>query len=149
MSVYLKISRVGRDENLFIFFQNGRKNCRVGTKNQGWSVSGNTDVFSIKTELLFSAETTEQETAGGDTTDEQTQEQTAEQTQQVEGQTEQQTAGDDQGQEKQDTQQVEAEPSDLQKEATQSPQPEQEQTMEQGEAEGQAVSEGQVSMMKI
>ena len=37
MSIYLKISRVGRDENIFNFFQNGDKNCRVGTKSQGRS----------------------------------------------------------------------------------------------------------------
>ena len=37
MPINLKFSRVGRDENLFIFFQNGNKNCRVGTKNQGLS----------------------------------------------------------------------------------------------------------------
>ena len=37
MSIYLKISRVGRDENLFIFFKYGNKNRRVGTKNQGRS----------------------------------------------------------------------------------------------------------------
>ena len=35
MSVYLKFSRVGRNENLFILFQNGNKNCRVGTKKSG------------------------------------------------------------------------------------------------------------------
>ena len=32
MSIYLKISRVVRNENRFIFFQNGNENCRVGTK---------------------------------------------------------------------------------------------------------------------
>ena len=37
----------------------------------------------------------------------------------------------------------------MQKETTQSPQPEPEQTTEQGEAEGQAVSEGQVSIVKM
>ena len=35
MSIYLKISRVGRDENVFIFIQNGDKNCRVDTKKSG------------------------------------------------------------------------------------------------------------------
>ena len=39
--------RVGSDENLFIFFQNGNKNCRVGTKNQGRSV-GNTAIFFFR-----------------------------------------------------------------------------------------------------
>ena len=45
MSIYLKISRVRRDENLFIFFQNGNKNCRVGTKIRVGRVSGNTAIL--------------------------------------------------------------------------------------------------------
>ena len=48
MSIYLKISWVGRDENLFIFFQNGDKNCRVGPKNRVGQVSGNTAIFFFR-----------------------------------------------------------------------------------------------------
>ena len=39
MFIYLKISRVGRDENLFIFFQKGDKKIKVGR------VSRNTAIF--------------------------------------------------------------------------------------------------------
>ena len=49
MSIYLiiqKISRVGRDETIFIFFQNGNKNCRVGIKNiRVGRASGSTAIF--------------------------------------------------------------------------------------------------------
>ena len=51
LSNFLKNIRVGRYENLFIFFfLEGNKNCRVGTKkkkkkNRVGRVSGNTDIF--------------------------------------------------------------------------------------------------------
>ena len=48
MSIYLKISRVGRDENVCIVFQNGDENCRVGTKKSG-------SVGLAETQLFFSA----------------------------------------------------------------------------------------------
>ena len=46
MSIYLKISRVGRDENLFIFFQNGDKTAGSAQKIRVGRVSENTAIFS-------------------------------------------------------------------------------------------------------
>ena len=45
MSIFLKMSRVARNENLFIFFQNGNKNCRVGTKKSGSVGLAETQLF--------------------------------------------------------------------------------------------------------
>ena len=46
LSNFLKHFRVGRYENLFYFFLEGNKNCRVGTKkNRVGRVSGNTGIF--------------------------------------------------------------------------------------------------------
>ena len=48
LSNFLKHFRVGRYENRFIFFLEGNKNCRVGTKkkkNMVGRVSGNTGIF--------------------------------------------------------------------------------------------------------
>ena len=48
MSIYLKIPRVGRNENLFIFSQNGNKNCRVGTKKSGSVGLAETQLFFFR-----------------------------------------------------------------------------------------------------
>ena len=45
MSIFLKISRVGRDENLFIFFQSGDK-AGSAQKIRAGRVIGNTGIFS-------------------------------------------------------------------------------------------------------
>ena len=43
--IYLKISRVSRNENLFIFFQNDNKNAGSSQKSRVIGVSGNTALF--------------------------------------------------------------------------------------------------------
>ena len=47
MAIYLKISRIGRDENRFIFFQNGDKTAGSAQKMRVDRVSGNTAFFGL------------------------------------------------------------------------------------------------------
>ena len=48
-----KKCRVGRHENLFIFFLEDNKNCIVGTKNKVGRISGNTGIFWALTKCLL------------------------------------------------------------------------------------------------
>ena len=53
MSIYLKISKDGRNENLFIFFQNGNKTTGSAQKTRVLRVSGNTAIFSALDDIQY------------------------------------------------------------------------------------------------